>query len=32
MSTVDRIRNPLLKSKIMSADAAAELIPAGANV
>ena len=32
MSIADRIRNPLLKSKIMSAEAAAELIPAGANV
>ena len=32
MSTADRIRNPLLQSRIMSADAAAALIPAGANV
>jgi len=32
MSPAERIRNPLLKSKIMSADAAAELIPPGANV
>ncbi|WP_405048423.1 acetyl-CoA hydrolase/transferase family protein [Rhodoferax sp.] len=32
MLSDDRIRNPLLKSKIMSAEAAAELIPAGANV
>ena len=32
MSLADRIRNPELQSKIMSADAAAALIPAGANV
>jgi succinyl-CoA:acetate CoA-transferase len=32
MSLADRVSNPLLKLKIMTADAAAELIPAGANV
>ena len=32
MTTVDRVQNPILKSRIMSAQAAAELIPAGANV
>ena len=32
MQTPDSIRNPLLKSKVMSADAAAQLIPAGARV
>ena len=32
MSLVDRVHNPVLKSRIMSAEAAAELIPAGANV
>ena len=32
MSLANRVQNPLLQSKIMSADAAAELIPAGANV
>ena len=32
MSTVDRVLNPVLKSRVMSAEAAAELIPAGANV
>jgi succinyl-CoA:acetate CoA-transferase len=32
MSIADRVRNPALKNKIMSAEAAAELIPAGANV
>jgi succinyl-CoA:acetate CoA-transferase len=32
LSLADRIRNPELQSKIMSADAAAALIPAGANV
>jgi len=32
MSNADRIQNPILKSRIMSAEAAAELIPAGANV
>ena len=31
-SSTERIRNPLLKTKIMSAEAAAELIPPGANV
>ena len=32
MSLADRIRNPELQSRIMSAEAAAALIPAGANV
>jgi len=32
MLRADRVSNPLLKSKIMSAEAAAALIPAGANV
>lgn len=32
MSVADRVRNPALNTKIMSAEAAAELIPAGANV
>jgi succinyl-CoA:acetate CoA-transferase len=32
MSSADRVRNPALKTKVMSAEAAAELIPAGANV
>jgi succinyl-CoA:acetate CoA-transferase len=32
MSIADRVRNPALNTKIMSAEAAAELIPAGANV
>ena len=32
MTIVDRVQNPILKSRIMSAQAAAELIPAGANV
>ena len=32
MSIADRVRCPALKSRIMSADAAAALIPAGANV
>ena len=32
MSFADRVQNPALKTKIMSAEAAAELIPAGANV
>lgn len=32
MSLADRVRNPALHQKIMSAEAAAELIPAGANV
>jgi succinyl-CoA:acetate CoA-transferase len=32
MSFADRIQNPVLKTKIMSAEAAAALIPAGANV
>jgi len=32
MLRADRVSNPLLKSKIMSAEAAAELIPPGANV
>jgi len=32
MPIADRVQNPILKSRIMSAEAAAELIPAGANV
>jgi succinyl-CoA:acetate CoA-transferase len=32
MSSADRVRNPALKTKVMSAEAAAALIPAGANV
>lgn len=32
MSIADRVRNPALKAKVMSAEAAAELIPAGVNV
>ncbi|MCJ7799077.1 MAG: propionyl-CoA--succinate CoA transferase, partial [Polaromonas sp.] len=32
MSLADRVRNPALHHKIMSAEAAAELLPAGANV
>jgi succinyl-CoA:acetate CoA-transferase len=32
MPLADRVRNPALKTKVMSAEAAAALIPAGANV
>ncbi len=32
MPIADRVQNPILKSRIMSAEAAAEWIPAGANV
>lgn len=32
MSPIDRVLNPILKSRVMSAEAAAELIPAGVNV